>query len=566
MEVKEIKELYSYLTQTYHSKRRAQQEKDESFINDAIDISYLPEGVTPMKTGKAYRMVSAPAEHIITSNPQVFRNTGENRVQEDKRVAQELNRWARVLLRQTPQPFKEFVKKLLGRGESWIYTIHNDNYDKSNPLELPIKLLIPDPLIVYTDGNETNGVPERVIISYQRVADTILRDYPKWKWTKKGNKTEKDKVPYFMYMDSDVRYIDADGDPLLVDNNGEPYNGNGIQENIYGFVPFVHTYAGFGYSSPDGDPATLCISRITNIRDLVREYTAIRSVINYLIFQYAQPPLDFEYDPQVYTPPDDFAEKYSRKPKSFNIVPVTHTGGGMKKGVDMLPDQQLFLHLYNIENQIDEEDPLGTLGQIIGTSGRQQIDAKSSSLRRYDTIVENTAHSFETAFGQGLKLCENIPSIYPKGLNQDDIKKNYTLSIELKSEDYIETNLRRTDGDRKQAGGIIDWETNLTQYQGYTQEESQKIMDKSIVDSVILNDPIIRRLIAIQTAKEMGMEQQYTELEKALGAPEQGVSTVPKYGSKGGEPRTGNIKTPTGAEQIDMSMAQRPIRAGVSNV
>jgi len=567
MNVKEIKDLKSYLVEEYHKNRIRQQEDDESFVNDSMPIEYLPDEVASMKTGKAYRMVSSPAEHIITSNPQIFREPVTNAdIEPAKRIAKEANRWLKILSLQNPNPFKEHVKKTLGQGEGWIYLVPNDNYDKQLVMDIPVEFLILDPKIVFIDGwaGETNGVPSRVIICYDRIAENIKRTYPQWKWEKQGSKKLSDKVPYFMYIDNDIRYTEADDEALLLDDKGRPYNGDGIQENYYGFVPMVHSYAGFGSHSADGDPASLCISRITHCRDLIKEYTAIRSVINYLIFQYAQPPLDYEYDPSGgFTPPPDFANKYDRSPKALNMVPVTPGSKGMVKGVDMLPDQQLFLHLYNIENQIDEEDPLGQVGQVMGSSGRQQIDAKEASLRRYDSVVENTTHAFQTAFGLAFKMCDARPSLYPKGLNKNDLKNNYSFKLMLKAEDPVAAQITRADGDRKYAAGIIDWETNLTQYQGYTQDDAQKIMDKRIVDDVILNDPIVKRLIGLQIAQEMGMGEQYQAVEQMMSG-QGGISQVPDYGSQGGPPRQGNIQTQTGREQTDMSLAQRPGRRPVA--
>lgn len=556
--VSEIKALKEYLVNVYHSKRVRQQADDENFTNDNFSISYLPDEVPKMATGKAYRMVSAPAEHIITSNPQLFRTAVKNSDTDSaNRIAKLGNKWLRILSQQNPNPFKLFVKKLLGQGEGWIYVLPNEEG------LMPFDLIIPDPKIIYEDdwAGEVEGVPERILVCYDRIAENIKRGYPDFKWLNQKERKWSEKIPYFMYIDKDVRYIEADGEPLLKEKGGEPYNGSGLQENFYGFVPFVHAYAGFGETNADGDPASLCKSRITHCRDLIREYTAIRSVINFLIFQFAYPPLDYQYDPTTgFTPPPEFAEKYDRSPKSLNIVPVTPGSKGMVKGVDQLPDAQLFNHLYNVEKQIDEEDPLGLVGQVSGTSGRQQIDAKEASLRRYDTVVENTSHAFETAFSLMFKMCNMRPSLYPEELNKNDFKDNYSCTIELRSEDPIEAQITRADGDRKFTNGVIDWETNLTQYQGYTQEQAQRIMDKRIVDDVVMNDPVIRQLIATQIAREMGLEEQYKQLETMLGQSNAGAANIPKIGSQGGEPRQGNIKTSTGMEQMDMSLAQRPIR------
>ena len=336
--LKKIKEIKSLLDE-FHTNRITQQQTDDLYRNDEFGIDFLNKQIKIVRTGKGYRMASAPAEHIITSNPQVFRRQKGNAVQASERVGVELNRWSRILLRQNPQPYKEYVKKLLGKGEAWSYWFHNNNYDSSDPNSLPFELVIPDPTIVFVDpeAGEVDGVPNRVIISYERIASNIILNYPKWAWTNRKGREWNKVVPFFMYMDNEVRYWEADGDALLLDKNNKPFNGTGIQPNIYGFVPFVHSYSGFGEGSPDGDPASLAVGRLTKVHDLIAEYTAIRSVIDHLTYKYAYPPIDLEYDPQIWTPPKDFAKEYDRAPGAFNTVPVTQ-GGGIKKGVDMLPD------------------------------------------------------------------------------------------------------------------------------------------------------------------------------------------------------------------------------------
>ena len=564
--LEDIRKLKTYLVDEYHGNRVTQQQTDDRYVQDnitadIITLTDLPKQTKFVKTGKAYRMVSAPAERIITKNPQLYRDeTSKGDIESAKNIAKEGNRWMKILTRQNPQPFKEHVKKLLGKGEAWIYTPHNEKFDSKDPNSLPAHFMIPDPTTVFIDpwAGETNGVPNRVIISFERTSMVVKRQYPLWE--QKGR--DDLKVPFFMYFDKEIRYFEADEQGLLrggVNAEGDLSNGNGIQKNIYGLVPFVHSYAGFGESSPDGDPASLCISRITKVRDLIAEYTAIRSTLNTLIFKFGFPPIDIIYDPRIWTPPENW--KYERTFLALNLIPVpAEMRDPIRKGIDQLPDIQLFQHLAWLESEIDREDPLGQIGQAIGDSGRQQLDAVAGGLRRYDSVVENSQSSFETAIGNILRMIDGMPSIRPSGISKGDIKKNYQVRIELKAEDPVANQIKSADGDRKQGNRIIDHETNLVEFQGYTRADAEEIADKVIVEDVILQDPIIRRLIAIQIAREMGMEEEYANLEQQLGQMEKGLTAQPQTGSEGGPPRVGNVKTPRGVEETDMSLAGRPTR------
>ncbi len=556
--LKEIQELKDYLVNTYHHKRTTEQTTDQKYIDDTFDVPFVKEGVGIVRTGKGFRMVSNPAEHIVTDNPQVFREIirGNGDSEANQRVASELNRWAKLLLRQVPHPFKENVKKLLGRGESWLYVIHNNGYDPEDDNDMPVSVINLDPLIVFPDRGEKNGVPSRMIVCYDRIAGDVQANYPYWTWkNRKNGLKETDKIPFFMYWDTDVRYFEADSEPLLTDLRGKPSNGDGIQENIYGIAPFVHAYSGFGEGSADGDPVNLAVSRLRKCRSLIGEYTAMRSTVNHIIFQYAHPNMDLMYDPQQWTPPPDFAEKYDRSPGAFNMVPKTQNGD-LKRGVDMLPDQQLFMYLAKLEQDIDREDPLGTIDQAIGSSGRQQQQATDASLQRFKTIIDNCSHAFSVAFGIGLRMIERIPRIKPSGIKENDIAGYYQCRVELASKDPLENDRLRTLGERLYLNGQIDLETNLVKYQGYTVEDAQAIMAKILVDNATRNNPIIAQIMGEQAAREIGMEQQYQALKAQAGMMET-TKPLPQTGSQGGEPRVGNIQSPQGMEMADMNLAQR---------
>lgn len=565
MNVKEIRELRDFLVQVYHAKRIQEQEKDEKYYRDTFDVPWVQDKTWIVRTGKGARMVDGPAEHIITASPQYFRDIRRKGTADaDARVASECNHWLQIMLHQNPQPFKQAVKHLLRRGSAWIYTVHNENFDKDDKNDMPVVFTLLDPLAVFLDpeGGERNGVPARVVVSFERRASVIKANYPYWTWKNREGRKDNDKVGFFMYWDKDTRYFEAANEALLADINGNLSNGDGQQENIYGLVPFEHFYSGFGSATLDGDPADLEVGRLRFVRDLLAEQCAIRSVLNTIIHKYAHKPQDLIYDPLLGAAPSgDIQEKYSREMNAFNVIgiPGYPSSATFKAGEDELPDQQLFQHLYNIEKQINEEDPLGTIGQAIGTSGRQQDMASQATLRRYDTIVENTAQGFATAFAQGLQMVEKL-KLYPSGIKEGDIGKYYEGQIELKAEDQVSTERLALQGERLYLNGQIDLETNLIKYQGYTQEEAQLIMARILADNATRNNPLIAQIMGEQAAREIGMEQQYQALKAQTEMMEKSSQKIPATGSEGGPPRIGNIQSPMGMEMADMNNVRRSQR------
>lgn len=556
---KEIVDLKTVLVE-YHAGRIDQQKIDDTYKNEGFKIDFLPEMVRQIKTGKAYRMVSSPAEHIITSNPQVFRppkSSAVTSVEAASRMAIELNRWVRLLLRQNPQPFKEYIKKLLGKGEAWTYWRPNSNYDPNSLTSLPFFLDIPDPTIMLIDdeAGEVDGVPNRLMVTFEREARLVKKNYPKWAWTNQQGRKLSAKIPFFMYWDNEVRFFSADGDALLgaiKDDKLELANGDGVQENVLGFVPFTHSYSGFGEGDPDGDPKHLAVGRITKIHGLIDEYTAIRSTIDDLTFKYAHPPQDLLYDPAVGTPPKDIGKEYSRDAGAFNTVPIIGQRGELRKGIDMLPDIQLYQYLQQINSDINAEDPLGLVGQAIGTSGRQDDIAEAGALRRYTTIVENTAHSFAVGLGLVMRMIDKVPDLKPANIKKTDIKGYYTCEVELKADDPVERDRLSAQGSTLYNTGQIDLKTNLIDYQQKTEEEADNIIAARLVDNVTINNPIMAEILGRQLAREAGFDQEFDALVAAGGT--QGETGGP--GSRGGAPRRDNIQTQTGREQIDVSRTE----------
>ena len=565
MNRKEIYELKKYLVDDFHSNRLKEQTEDLKYYNDEFAVPLVKNTIYIVRSGKGRRLIDSPAEHIITSNPQVFRDA--KKADANLRVTSELNRWAMGLLRQTPQPYKEYVKNLLLMGEGWIYTLHNDDlplgWQKTNPEAMPIRFIILDPLNVFYDpfSEEDNGVHGRVIVSHERTVASILRRYPLW--SKQGRRTLQDKVPFFMYYDKDIRYVEADEEALLRDNQDNFVNGDGIDENIYGFVPFVHGYSGFGKATAEGDEADLAVGRLRYSRDLLREECTLRSDINFVIHKYAHKTMDIIVPIGTEISSKEF-EEYDAGAGNVNVMHLDIAGGAkIDRDTGLPPPQEVFQHLADIEGRLAMEDPPIYGGIATGSSGRHDDIAYRSGKRRYDTVVDNTAHNFATAFGQGLRMCEQLPDWLPPTIKKGDIGGHYRCTVELKAIDPIENDRLRTLGSRlatPDSRGIpqIDWKTNLTKYQGYTDEVADEIMARTMADAVMLSPDVIA-ILGLRYIKERGMEDYLVALKEKQAQQQQ--NPLPQgAGSQGGPPREGNIQTAKGREEADLSLTEKGAR------
>ncbi|KKL46808.1 hypothetical protein LCGC14_2341870 [marine sediment metagenome] len=157
----------------------------------------------------------------------------------------------------------------------------------------------------------------------------------------------------------------------------------------------------------------------------------------------------------------------------------------------------------------------------------------------------------------GLRICETIPDWIPPKVNKKDINGRYHCRVELKSTDPIEEDRLRLLGRSLVEAKQIDHLTNLTKYQGYTEEEGRLIISRIMVDMVTILSPEIAQILGIRFAEKHGLKEYVMALQQqnAMQGQMQGLNQG--VGSQGGPPRTQNIQTTQGAEQADLSLTQR---------
>jgi len=569
--VQEIQELKEWLVNDYHANRVREQITDRAYIEDDFKLPHIKEPYTEIKLGTAFRMVTTPANHIITSNPQVYveavADNDAARARQNKRGSL-LNHWADYLTKQNPQPYKESVKNALQRGEGWIHVVNNPDFGDSGLFRenLPVLFTLPDPLIVFGSPDELNGVPDELIICYQRHYNSVLNRYEHWANPKNRGKDNK-LVDWFEYWCANYRYFEADGISVTGYNRSSKKRySDGQEPNLLGFVPFVHFYSGYGKAGPEGKPEDLAVSRIRHNRGLIMEKAEIRSSISSQLKIHAVTRVDLHEreahqgtgDKEGNTP------DYSLDAGSMNVIPY---GWDVQEHIGSEPGSQVFQHAYNIDAELESDNPPILSGITSGSSGRQDDIAVKQGNAQFESVVDNVGTAWSTAFKMGLSILKNksfgllpitVRTLKPTGtknqitVDADDID-DLECEVLLKAKDPIEDKALALQGDREQQEGIIDWETNLTKYHGYTLDEAKQIMNKAMVDKLILSNEMLQNAIAIEAMKELGMEQ-YIQMATGQGGGmlPQGSQAVPGMpGAQGGMPREGNVQNDAMYQEAD---------------
>jgi hypothetical protein len=540
---KEIQGLARYLAGDFYGKRINEQKVDQTYYDDTFKVPWIDDPLVERRTGKGARLVDSPAERIVTSNPVAYRDYSLKKDKESaEKIAKLFNEWIRVLKRQ--QFFKGHIKTNIKRGEAWIQVCHNYDWIK-NKKGLPVHFILPEPMIVLASPKEDEeGVPEFVIMKYERAPLLLAQIYPQWSKGKKlleGEGDLKKQSKFLYYIDPEQEYAEIDGEVVR------------DQKNIYGFTPFIHKYSGFGSYSPNALPEERAVGRLRFSRHTLERYTSLISDMDSAIHLFSNRSITFKIVDEKLTP-DEVAkvvDKHYKVGAGYrHIIPA---GVEDKRSEEMLPDQPVFQYLGSVLSDLEREDPLAMSELPLGSSGRQDDIVESWSLRRYDSIVENTEQSCNTAFGKALKVCEKVPGLMPEGISKEDIGDNYQCRIELKAADPLEKSARITLGGRMKAQDLLSLEKFHIDYCGMSQEESKQERANIICDKIEASAPV-EDLYAMVFAEEANLEEYLDKL--VAGRREQGKTPTEQRRIQG------ETQTERGMGEMAYNLEPRGARRG----
>lgn len=556
--IKEIRDLKHHYIDDLYNNVRKEQKTDLQYIEDTFPVPEVKDPHKVYRSGLGNDWVNAPAEHMTSDNPQAFIEVikGGSRGSGD-RLSKEANRQLGILSLANPNTYKEFQKNANARGESYIRLAHNERWvtGKKEQVGLPVHFVIPDPMTIYGSPEEDeNGIPEKVIVFYERQPIDVILIYGKYLDDKLRNyliekSTKHARIEWFEYWDGDIKYFECDGKPIL---RGD------IQENIYGFPPFIRKYSGFGKRSPTGELSSLIVSDIRFARDLILEECVNRSNINSIEWLFAHGgETVFAADELSNNAIEELKEKGAYQVRVVDNLGDIKNILVVKDEISPVPPQ-MYEHRRDIWAQIFRRNPFVTAGFPAGSSGRQDDLAYMAARKRYDTIIENTQNAFATAMEKAFEMSFTIPKLLPEALNKDDKKAKFRCEIRLKAADPTEENMKSRMGSHLLTNGEIDPITNLTEFKGKTEEEAKKIMVNILKWRVILENPEIAQLIGMRAAQKSGMLEDLQKLQAMRGGMEgqtlgQGQTATQRQRA------TGETKTPLGEEMSDL-VETRPTR------
>ncbi len=555
--INEIQDLKTSAVDTLYGDTRRQQEKDLEYINDTFETGIkAPHRV--FRSGIGRKISDAPAEAIITSNPLARVEILKGKQDAGGRLSEVTNQeWLEVFKRQNPYPIKEFVKGCLGRGEAYYKIIHNEHWarcpecngkgkmgrskcrycrgegsvDADKRIGLPIKLIAPEPMVIYSSPEEDDdGVPNWTIAYYKQQLRDLIPLYP---YLDKLNKGEKTQIDWLEYTDREIKYCEASGITVT----------DGIQPNLYKRNPYVRRYSGFGRRSPDGELSNLIVSDLRFQRDLIKEECLVRSNMNSVEDLFAHRGKTVISPGKLDKKAFETAQWGAYTLKLFENVPE-----GTKIENDDVPNvpPEMLMHHANVITELQQRNPLINIPG--GTSGRQDEKIFARGMSRHATVVENTQNATAVAIEFGLNICNTLPDWKPSKLNKGDLDATFQIRIDLKAEDPIEEDRLITLGDRlrRLPNPAIDLQTFHIEFLGYSEDKSKDVMAKMLADIVTINNPDWVEVAGMVAAEESGMELYLEKLrQRREQMAQQGAKPIPATTQQRAQ---GEVQTETGRE------------------
>jgi hypothetical protein len=568
LNVQEIRDFHQYQTKTRHNLKLGEQQIDQTFWDDTYLLPLVKKPDYILRTGFVAEMINGITQLLIGDNPKLYvtsRKDTDASKKASSRIASEGNRFLKILLRDKFSPYRESFKKFNIRGEAWIYTPHNELcakwngndswYDKYPDL-LPVQFISYDPMVVFADPNEeVDGTPVRVVLSYERTAGELKSKYPNWnrKPHQDTQSTDNDKVKFMFYIDKEQMYAEADEVEIF------------HRPNIYGFVPLTHSFAGFGIETVDKDPSKMALSRIGMVRDGIVEESTIRSDIYFNMHRYAHKFRTLYLPAGTETNKDAFAS-YMENPDGINEVKLPQGTDPSWFKVDETQEfsPQVYAYADRVFARQTMMYPLALRGAGGGSSGRQDDLSTSSGLAIYQCVVENNNLLWARAMDNAFKVMFKVPNLRTPNLQEGDNNSYSEISVDLKRDDLVDRDRKIGNGRISVTQGQRSLRTHLIKDYGMTAEDADDEIDNILAERIMFQSPDIAAFLGFKAAEKSGMADELNaykqaEVDKKVNPAK--IEMGSAIGSKGGEPRQGNIKTQTGAEMPDVSNSSYGVRS-----
>ena len=344
----------------------------------------------------------------------------------------------------------------------------------------------------------------------------------------------------------------------LVANSSPSYNASPtsraatpiwMERNTWGFVPFVHSFAGWGMDMADtgGDPKNFAQGILGPNKETIRKRTQEISAFHQILLRFAYAPMGTSRDPITLAQAISNEGILEGDPQDFWVMNTPDVPGWALQ----------------LRSQTDSTLEMGTYSSALAgvrqagvTTVGQQAILNTAGMRLFSGVALQREHMASIVGSRILQLVDSVSELAGgigangKTLNRSTIHNVYGIQVAFPHGEPVMELQQRQMAMSEYGAGLID---PMTYYETAGYENGTEIKQRLIEESV-RNLPSVREKVETLVAQQMGLideenqaaaSQEIAARQQAMApqipgvSPEMGGGMGPDMGGGMGEPPQG---------------------------
>ena len=338
----------------------------------------------------------------------------------------------------------------------------------------------------------------------------------------------------------------------LVANSSPSYNASPtsraatpiwMERNTWGFVPFVHSFAGWGMDMADtgGDPKNFAQGILGPNKETIRKRTQEISAFHQILLRFAYAPMGTSRDPITLAQAISNEGILEGDPQDFWVMNTPDVPGWALQ----------------LRSQTDSTLEMGTYSSALAgvrqagvTTVGQQAILNTAGMRIFSGVALQREHMASIVGSRILQLVDSVSELAGgigangKTLNRSTIHNVYGIKVAFPHGEPVMELQQRQMAMSEYGAGLID---PMTYYETAGYENGTEIKQRLIEESV-RNLPSVREKIETLVAEQMGLVdeenqaaagQEIAARQQAMGPQISGVPPGAGMGGGMGEPPQG---------------------------
>ena len=295
----------------------------------------------------------------------------------------------------------------------------------------------------------------------------------------------------------------------LVANSSPSYNASPtsraatpiwMERNTWGFVPFVHSFAGWGMDMADtgGDPKNFAQGILGPNKETIRKRTQEISAFHQILLRFAYAPMGTSRDPITLAQAISNEGILEGDPQDFWVMNTPDVPGWALQ----------------LRSQTDSTLEMGTYSSALAgvrqagvTTVGQQAILNTAGMRIFSGVALQREHMASIVGSRILQLVDSVSELAGgigangKTLNRSTIHNVYGLKVAFPHAEPVMELQQRQMAMSEYGAGLID---PMTYYETAGYENGTEIKQRLIEESV-RNLPSVRQKVETLVAQEMGL-------------------------------------------------------------